>query len=82
MQLYHVDLRNRSFLGDRQTRFGGVAARHVTAEPGKLNCGVIAVTVKRVSLHSSLSVMAQRKAVLRRDLPPCAEKFPPAIATR
>jgi hypothetical protein len=82
MQLYHVDLRNRLFLGDRETRFGGVAARHVTAEPGKLNRGLIAVTVKRVLLHSSLSVMAQRKAVLRLNLLPRTERVPFAIAKR
>jgi hypothetical protein len=40
VQLYHDDLLNRSFLGGRETRFGGVAARHVTAEPGKLDRGL------------------------------------------
>ena len=40
VQLYHVDLLDRSFLGGGETRFGGVAGRHVTAEPGKLDRGL------------------------------------------
>ena len=76
VQLYHVDLLDRSFLGGRETRFGGVAARHVTAEPGNLKrAGYVAVTMEWVSPRSSLSVMAQMKAVLRRGLPPNAGRI-------
>jgi hypothetical protein len=47
MQLYHVDLLDHSFLGGGETRFGGVAGRHVTAEPGKLNrAGHVTMTME------------------------------------
>ncbi len=74
--LYHADLLDRSFLGGRETRVGGVAGRHVTAEPGNLEHeGYLAATTDWMSLRSLLSVLAQRKAVLLLNLPPSAGRI-------